>query len=200
MKRMMTAAAATMLGLLPTLALAQGGPDQPVAVQAAQTPASARRAAMARLDFMRGEWSGPASGVNPNGVRYAITQTERIGPMLDGDVLVIEGRGYNPDGATGFNAFAVVSWNVETNAYEMRAYAEGRGGTFPLTLTDDGYVWEVPAGPGVMRYTADVTETTYHEVGDFEMPGQPACRMFEMTLKRRGDTDWPAAGAVSPTP
>ncbi|CAN5388314.1 hypothetical protein BH10PSE1_BH10PSE1_15420 [soil metagenome] len=161
---------------------------------------SAQATAIAKLDFMRGEWVGPATGVNRDGSRFSITQTERIGPMLGGDILVIEGHGYRDDGTTGFNAFAVVSWDAQSNRYEMRSYAQGYAGTFPFTLTDKGYVWEVPAGPGMMRYEAEVTPTTYHEVGDFVMTGQPPRRSFEMTLTRRGETDWPAAGAVSPAP
>lgn len=192
MKRLMTAVVAT------TMLVAAG---LPAAAQDAGPHGgdAARKAAMAKLAFMHGEWRGPASGTNPDRSSFAVTQTERIGPMLDGDILVIEGRGYNPDGSTGFNAFAVISWDAETDAYVMRSYTRGYAGTFPLTLTDRGYVWEVPAGPGTMRYEADVTDTTFHEVGDFVMPGQPPYRSFEMTLTRRGDSDWPSAGAVPPS-
>jgi len=163
----------------------------------AQTP-SPQREAVAKLAFMQGVWVGQASGTNPDGRTYAVTQTERIGPMLGGDILAIEGRGYNVDGSTGFNAFAVISWDAAANRYEMRSYANGYAGTFPFTLTDTGYVWEIPAGPGVQRFTADVTPTTYHEVGAFVMAGQPERKNFEMTLTRRGDTTWPAGDAVVP--
>ena len=163
----------------------------------AQTP-NASVEAMDKLAFMRGVWVGPASGVNRDGSRYAVTQVERIGPLLGGEVLVVEGRGYEADGSTGFNALGVVSWNAQEGRYEFRSWAQGQAGTFPFTLTDNGYVWEIPAGPGVMRYTADVSETTYHEVGEFVVPGQPGRLVFEMTLTRRGDTDWPAAGAIQP--
>lgn len=174
-----------------------------LAVLAGAPPALAQEAtpgrdAVQRLAFMQGEWVGEATGTTPEGASYRITQTERIGPMLGGDILAIEGRGYDEGGATVFNAFAVVSWDDSAGRYEMRSYAMGRSGTFPFTLTDDGYVWEVPAGPGVMRYEADVTPTTYHEVGDFVMDGQPARRVFEMTLTRRGDTAWPAGDPVAP--
>ena len=198
-RRMWLAATALMLASGPVAAQAPEPqpPAAPPPTPQARAPLT-RSEAMARLNFLHGVWVGQASGTNPNGTPYAVTQTERIGPMLGGDVLVIEGRGYNPDGTTGFNAFAVVSWDQDTDSYEMRSYAMGHAGTFPFTLTDSGYVWEVPAGPGVMRYRADITPTTLHEVGDFIMSGQPPRRSFEMTVTRRGDTDWPAAGAVSP--
>ena len=74
-------------------------------------------------------------------------QTERIGNMLGGTVKVLEGRGFMADGMVGFNELAVLSFDPATNAYAMRSYAQGRAGTFALTPTADGYVWEIPAGP-----------------------------------------------------
>ena len=62
--------------------------------------------------------------------------------------------------------------------------------------TADGYVWEIPAGPATIRYTAVVKDGTFHEVGDRLVAGQPPIRMFDMMLARVGDTTWPAAGAV----
>ena len=39
-------------------------------------------------------------------------------------------------------------------------------------------------------------EDTLREVGDRIMPGKEPVRFFEMNLKRVGDTDWPAGGAI----
>jgi hypothetical protein len=154
---------------------------------------------MAKLGFMRGVWRGPASGTSPDGKPYSVTQTERMGPMLGGDIIVIEGRGYAPDGTTGFNAFAVVSWNQYANKYELRSYAQGNSGTFDLKLTDTGYIWEVPAGPkAVMRFTATVGKDTWREVGEYIAEGKPPVKSFEMNLKKVGDTDWPLGTPVSP--
>lgn len=158
-----------------------------------------RAEAMARLSFMRGTWAGPASGTGMDGRPFQVWQTERMGPLLGGDVLVVEGRGYKDDDTTGFNAFAVISYEPRTGQYEIRSYAMGRAGTFPLTPTPDGCVWTVPAGPDrSLRYTAVVKDGVWNEVGDLLQEGKPAVRTFEMTLRRVGDTDWPAAGAVSP--
>jgi hypothetical protein len=49
-----------------------------------------------------------------------------------------------------------------------------------------------------IRYTAVVKEGVWLEVGDRIMAGKDPIRFFEMNLKRVGDTDWPAAGAVPP--
>lgn len=161
------------------------------------TPALA--APMAKLGFMRGVWVGTASGSQPDGSHYTVTQTERMGPMLGGDIVVIEGRGYRPDGTTGFNAFAVVSYDPSTQAYQLRSYAQGMAGTFELQLTADGYVWRIPAGPeATIQFTATVTGTHWREVGDYVVAGQPPIRTFEMNLDRVGDTDWPLGAPVAP--
>ena len=119
--------------------------------------------------------------------------------MLGGDVVVIEGRGYKADGTTGFNAFAVVSWNPHSESYELRSYAQGMAGTFELQLTRDGYIWQVPAGTGaVIRYTATVQDAHWREVGEYVAEGRPPMPVFEMNLQRIGDTDWPLANPVSP--
>ena len=172
-------------------ALAQGRPD-PATLIAAQ------REAMVALAYMDGVWRGPAWVVLPSGEKHTITQTERIGPLLDSSVKVIEGRGYEPDGKVTFNAFGTISYNPATRAYTLHSYAQGNVGDFVLSLNADGYVWEIPAGPMTIRYTAVIKNGAWREVGDRIMPGKEPVRFFEMNLKRIGDTSWPAAGAVSP--
>ena len=169
----------------------QGRPDSAALIKA-------QREAMAPLAFMDGVWRGPAWTMLPSGEKHNIIQTERIGPFLDGSVKVIEGRGYNPDGSVGFNAFGTISFNPSTRVYTLHSYALGNVGDFVLNRTADGYVWEIPAGPMTIRYMAVIKDGTLHEVGDRIMPGKDPVRIFDMTLKRIGDTNWPAAGAVSP--
>ena len=150
------------------------------------------------LAFMFGEWVGPASGQTPSGA-FQIMQTERVGTMLDGDAVVIEGRGYNDTGETMFNAFAVVSQTGLDQSWEMRSYARGRAGTFPFELTDTGYVWSLPAGPNArMIYTATFEGDTWRQVGAYTPNDGEPRQTFQMTLTRVGGTDWPAGNPVSP--
>jgi hypothetical protein len=172
-------------------ALGQGRPD-PATLIAAQ------REAMVPLAFMDGVWRGPAWVIVPSGEKHTITQTERIGPFLDGSVKVIEGRGYDPDGKVTFNAFGIISYNPATRAYTLHSHAQGNVGDFVLTPAADGYVWEIPAGPTTIRYTAVVKNGAWREVGDRIIPGKEPVRFFEMNLTRVDDTSWPAAGAVGP--
>ena len=174
-----------------TTALGQGRQD-PATLNAAQ------REAMQRLAVMDGVWRGPAWTILPSGEKHTVTQTERIGPFLDGSVKVMEGRGYDPDGKVTFNAFGTISYNPVTRVYTLHAYAQGQVGDFVLTPTADGYVWEIPAGSMTIRYTAVSKDGAWREVGDRIMLGKEPVRFFEMNLKRIGDTNWPAGGAVSP--
>lgn len=169
----------------------QGRPD-PAALIAAQ------RQAMIPLAFMDGVWRGPAWTIVPSGEKHIITQTERIGPFLDGAVKVIEGRGYATDGRVSFNALGIISYSPDKRTYNLRSYAQGNVGDFVLTITANGFVWEIPAGPMTIRYTAVVKDGAWREVGDRIMPDKEPIRFFEMNLKRVGDTNWPAAEVVSP--
>lgn len=176
---------------LSAIALAQGRPDPAALI-------SAQQKALTALAFMDGEWRGTAWTVVGSGEKHTITQTERIGPFLDGSVKVIEGRGYEADGRMSFNAFAIISFDPDKQAYSMRSFAQGRSGDFTLTPSAAGFVWEIPAGPMTIRYTTTIKDGTWREFGDRMIAGKEPVRFFEMDLKRVGDTTWPAAGAVAP--
>jgi hypothetical protein len=159
---------------------------------------AAQKEAMAKLSFIDGVWRGTASTVLPNGQKHDIIQTERTGPFLDGALRLVEGRGYEIDGKVSFNAFAVMSYDVAKKAYTTQNYAMGQVGSFPLTVTADGFVWEIAAGPAMtIRYTATIKNGVWHEVGDRIVQGKDPVRFFEMMLKRVSDSSWPAGGAVS---
>lgn len=159
---------------------------------------SAQREAMKVFAKMNGVWRGEATTLLPNGQRRSIIQTERIGSFLGGTLKVIEGRGYDANGQVSFNSFGIVSFNPATQAYSIRSYALGRQGDFPFKPTDDGYTWEVPAGPGaIVRYAASIKDNRLHEVGERIAADGTPVRVFEMVLERVGDTDWPEGGAIT---
>ncbi len=157
---------------------------------------ASQREAMNTLSWMDGRWRGTAVTQTATG-EHRVTQT---GGFLAGTIKVIEGRGFNADGSVGFNAFGVVSYDVATKTYAFRSYAQGRAGTFGIApiAGKQGYVWEIPAGPTTIRYTATIEADKWHEVGDQITPGRAPVRFFDMLLTRFGDTDWPATGAMTP--
>lgn len=188
----------TIFGFATGLVLAATAPIAPAHAQQADNAAlAAQKDAQARLAWMDGTWRGPAVTRGPAG-EHKVTQTERIGTMLGGTLRVIEGKGFNPDGTVGFNAFAVLSYDSGKAAYNFRSYAQGRSGDFVFTPTADGYVWEIPAGPATIRYTATFKDKVWTEIGERVVPGQAPAQFFEMHLTRVGDSNWPEGGAMTP--
>lgn len=179
-------AAFTALSVISSSSMAQSANSDPSRVAVEQR-------AMSLLDWMDGQWRGEARVRTPDG-EHVIVQTERAGSMLDGAVKVVEGLGINPDGSVGFNALAVISFDPSTGQYAFRSYAQGYAGTFPVTVWENQYVWQTPAGPGaIIRYTAKLENGRWHEVGERIADGQEPQPVFEMTLERTGDTSWPSA-------
>lgn len=166
------------------------GPWDPAARLAAQ------REAMQALAFLDGAWRGEAQSAHAPG---PILHTERVGTLLDGTVRLVEGRGYDGDGQTVFNAFAIISYDPARRSYSIRSYAGGFAGDYPLTVRPDGFSWSRPAGPGAtIRYTATVQGGEWHEVGERVVEGETPVRVVELRLRRIGDGEWPQAGAVPP--
>jgi hypothetical protein len=185
----MRATLAAALLAFATSASAQHGPD------VAQLTA-AQREAMKALKAMDGTWRGPAWTLQPDGTKRHLTQTERIGPFLEGTVKVIEGRGYEADGRVGFNALGIVYWDPQRRAYQLRSFALGRTGDFRFEALPDGYAWEVEFPGGKVRYVGTINGNKLREVGHTILQGREPVQSFEMNLERLGDTDWPAGAPV----
>ena len=184
--------------ILGMLALTIMVPVAPAGAQQADPAAiAAQKGAAGKFAWMDGIWRGTATTRGPGG-EHKVTHTERVGTMLGGTLRVIEGRSFNLDGSIGFNAFAVISFDPATKTYDFRSYALGRSGDFVITPNADGYVWEIPAGPATIRYTATVKDKVWTEIGERVVTGQPAMRFFEMHLTRVGDSAWPESGAMTP--
>lgn len=175
------------------------GPSAQAAGPANTALLDAQRQALAPLAIFDGQWRGEATVMQPDGKSLKLVQTERVGPMLDGTLRVVEGRGYLADGKLAFNAFAVISFSPQTGKVSMRSHAQGYAGEYPLELRADGFSWSIPAGPATISYTATLADGVWTEIGERLMPGQPPLRIYEMKLRRiAAASDWPAGGAVAP--
>src|ERR1700689_716806 len=87
----------------------------------------AQRAAMKRLDFLVGKWSGEARMLRGSGEPLVMIQTEEVQYKLDGLVLLIEGVGKTKDdGKPALQALGIVSFDDESGTYHMRAFNDGR--------------------------------------------------------------------------
>jgi hypothetical protein len=99
----------------------------------------AQRAAMKRLDFLVGEWSGQASAARGPGVVVDLEQSEVAQFKLDGLVLMIEGVGRTKsDGKLALQALGLISFDDASDGYRMRAYNDGRWLETDVTLLEDG--------------------------------------------------------------
>ena len=161
----------------------------------------AQRAAMAPLAWMGGGWRGHAS-VSERSGRIEMTQTERVGPFLEGSVMVVEGKAFGADGRpNGFNALAVISYDPDAKAYTFTSYAQGYAQAVPFTVRPDGWSWERSAGPGrTLHYATSNAGGRWTEVGTMTGPQMPApVEIFRAELDRMSaDAAWPAAGAMTP--
>lgn len=164
-------------GLLPSALTAQ-----------APNPA-ATRAAIARLDFMVGRWTGDAWQLRGN-ERVATTMVEVVQPQLDGAVLLVEGRGMAKD-STGaervvHHALGVISFDVTTGAYTLRSYlTTGQSGDFALTPMENGVQWSRAVPGGQVRNTARFTAQEWHEIGEFSRDGTTWQTVMEIRLRKQ---------------
>ena len=150
------------------------------------------------LSFMYGEWRGTAKGMSRDGP-YTLTQTERVGPMLNGDLVVVEGRGYKEDGSLAFNAFGVISYDKRQKSFFINAYTGGNAGKYKLEHTNTGFTWTIQAGPNAkVVNVATIENNIWHEVTTYIPNEGPKRITNDMTLTRIGDTNWPSSGIVLP--
>lgn len=165
--------------LLPLLMTAPASPETPAAP-------------MQALEPLIGEWDGSGWIVlGPQG-KATFNQHESVRRAAGGGVVVIDGLGKATSAAEGaepkivHQAFAVISYDTKAKAYRWRAYrANGDEIDTTAEIADGKIVWgfDDPRG-GKIRFTINVANGEWHEVGDFVTAGKPM-RFFEMTLRRR---------------
>jgi len=99
----------------------------------------AQRAAMKKLDFLIGKWTGEARVLRGPGVSVEMIQTEEAQYKRDGLVLLIEGVGRaRSDGKPALQALGMVSWDDEAETYRVRAFNDGRFLETEVRLLDSG--------------------------------------------------------------
>lgn len=154
---------------------------------------------MEPLNWMKGRWEGEAWFDDGTGKHHKLFRMERVGPLLGGSIIVIEGASFEMNGApAAFNDFNIISWDEPT--FRIRSYAYGAGwdANNRLETTPTGYVWKSVAGPTTFRYIGTHSGDQWREVcEEIDSTGRVTIR-FEMNLHRVGETDWPAAGLSMP--
>jgi hypothetical protein len=158
----------------------------------AQTPRipdlNAQRAAMQRLAFLVGKWSGEARLFRDPGQWLDLNQTEDAQYKLDGLLLLIEGVGRSKsDGQQVLQALGIISFDDETATYRMRAFNDGRFLESEVKLLDEpnAITWGFTLGPyktnSVLRLN-DRGEWT--ELAELTINSDPPKKLLELTVRR----------------
>lgn len=149
------------------------------------------------LAMFDGVWIGSARMTDRDGRVTEFAMMERIGPMLEGEIRVMEGLGRTPDGKPLHNAFTIFS-AAEDGGIEMRSHIWGDETARRIELKPDGYVWRMETPVGQIVYDITVKDGVWRETGVMEFKNGSRSPFFEMTLTRKGGTDWPAANPDFP--
>lgn len=178
---MRTTALAVSLALAAGLAGVGGGMAQP-----RKPDTAAQQAAMKKLDFLVGNWSGDARVIH-GAETIRVHQTEEVHYRLNGLLLLIEGTGTNPQtGAEMFHALAVVSYDDAAGAYRFRAYNDGAYLDTEMKVPDHGFEWGFTSGPAAVRFMMRLNEKgEWVETGEVTMSGSPPAKTFEMLVRRQ---------------
>jgi hypothetical protein len=147
----------------------------------------AQRAAMKKLEFLVGKWTGEARMLRAQGESLVMTQTEEAQYKLDGLILTIEGVGRDKaDSKLALQAFGIVSFDDETGTYRMRAFNDGRFLETEVKLIDKGITWGFALGPyrtsSVMRIDENGNWTEQHQIAIGE---QAPKKYMELSVSRK---------------
>src|SRR5215475_6758200 len=149
---------------------------------------SAQRAAMQKLAFLVGKWSGEARILTGPDQWADLHQTEEAQYRLDGLILVIEGVGRKKsDGQLLIQALAVVSFDDAAGTYTMRAFNAGRFLESELKLLDENRSvgWGFTLGPIATRSVLRINDLgDWTELAEITIGSDPPKKLLELTVHR----------------
>jgi hypothetical protein len=145
-----------------------------------------QRAAMKKLSFLMGKWSGEARVLRRSGEELELIQTEEAQYKLDGLILMIEGIGRSKsDGKVALQALGIVSYDDDAGAYRMRAYNDGRYMETELKLAENGkgITWGFVLGEIKTSSVLRINEKgEWTEVTEIAIGSQPPRKLMELTV------------------
>jgi len=149
----------------------------------------AQRAAMKKLGFLVGKWSGEARLLRGSGEPLELLQTEEAQYKLDGLILIIEGIGRSKsDGKVALQALGIVSYDDEAGAYRMRAYNDGRYLETQLKLAENGkeIAWGFVLAEIKTSSVLRINEKgEWTELAEITIGSQPPRKFMELTVSRQ---------------
>lgn len=160
-----------------------------VSTRIVQTPnIEAQRAAMQKLAFLIGDWSGEASVLRGPGQFVDLAQTEHAQFKLDGLLLLIEGVGISKsDGTPVLQALGMISFDDASGQYRMRAFNDGRWLDTAVKLLDQGHTmsWGFTLGEMTTHSVLRINERgEWIEHADLTIGNRPSQKLIDLTVRR----------------
>jgi hypothetical protein len=149
---------------------------------------NAQRAAMQKLAFLVGKWSGEARILRGPNQWLDLHQTEKAQYKLDGLLLTIEGVGRSKSGDQPvLQALAVISFDDETSTYRMRAFNDGRFLESEIKLLDEpnAITWGFILGPYKTKSILRINDRgEWTELAELTIGSDSPKKLLELTVRR----------------
>ena len=159
----------------------------PCLAQVRMPDLEAQRAAMKKLSFLVGKWSGEARVLQRTGEVMEMLQTEEAQYKLDGLLLTIEGMGRSKaDGKPSLRAFGLITYDDGAGAYRMRAYNDGRWLETDVKLAEDGrgLQWGFSIGEYKTHSVLRLNEKgEWTEAAELVVGAAPPRKLIELTVR-----------------
>lgn len=148
-----------------------------------------QRAAMKKLSFLIGSWSGEAHVQRSANAPTTLAQTEEVRFKLDGLVLVIEGNGLTlTDNAPVLQALGIISYDDVTDVYRIRAWNDGRFLESDVQLLEDGKSLRWGFGVGQIRSNSLLQidkDGQWTERAELIIGSEPPRKLMDLTVRRK---------------
>jgi len=156
----------------------------------AQPKPDANIAAMKKVDFMVGKWTGEG-WMDMGPMRSTFHGTETVQRKLDGVALLVEGAFFGQRPGSNVEVpvhttLGVISFDPKTEKYRFSTWlATGSSGEHELKTLPNGWQWSIDAPNGTVRFTMTLNDAgDWFEIGERSPDGTNWKKFFEMTLKR----------------
>ncbi len=149
---------------------------------------NAQRAAMQKLSFLLGKWTGECFLLQGPGQSLDLHQTEEVQYKLDGLLLVIEGVGRSKsDNQLALQALGIISFDDESATYRMRAFNDGRFLESEVKLLDEpnAITWGFALGPFKSNSVLRINNRgEWTELAELTVGSDPPKKLLELTVRR----------------
>jgi hypothetical protein len=147
-----------------------------------------QRAAMKKLSFLVGEWSGEAAVLRGPGLFVNLSQIEVAEFKIDGLALMIEGIGRTKsEGKPALQALGLITFDDAAGTYRMRAFNDGLWLETEVKLLDDGksLSWGFALGEMRTKSVLRINERgEWTEHAELIIRARPPQKLMELAVGR----------------